>query len=57
MIYSLNFPFNVLYEDKIYHRDRDLYYVLGLMPMWLIIQKYGSKIKGTEEIVGIGLDI
>ena len=42
---------------KTKYRDRDLYYVLGLMPMRLIIQKYGSKIKGTEEIVGIGLDI
>lgn len=36
---------------KIKCRDENLYYMIGLMPVWLIIQKYGSKIEENKKIV------
>lgn len=30
---------------KIKCRDENLHYMIGLMPVWLIIQKYGSEIE------------
>lgn len=35
---------------KIKWRDENLCYMIGLMPVWLIIQKYESKIEENKKL-------